>query len=214
MWAKRTLLTIVAILDWFALAAQFYLILENRAASIPETIIRYFGFFTILTNLHVALCCTFLLLKSNSYIARFFSSNATITAIAAYITIVGIVYNLILRFLWNPKGLEQVVDELLHTIIPILFVLIWLVFIPKATLKWSNIISWLIFPFLYLIYILIRGLSAGYYPYPFLDVKQLGYNKVFLNGLGVLFAFLIVSILFIAIDRFIKRRPSIKIPST
>jgi len=213
MQAKRTLLTIVAILDWFALAAQFYLILENRVASIPETIIRYFSFFTILTNLLVALCCTFLLLKSNSYIARFFSKNGTITAIAAYITIVGIVYNLILRFLWNPKGLEQVVDELLHTIIPILFVLTWLVFIPKATLKWSNILSWLIFPFLYLIYILIRGLSAGYYPYPFLDVRQLGYNKVFLNSLGVLVAFLVVSILFIAIDRFIKRRPSINMPS-
>jgi len=213
MQAKRILLTIVAILDWFALAAQFYLILENRDASIPETIIRYFSFFTILTNLLVALCCTFLLLKSNSYIARFFSKNGTITAIAAYITIVGIVYNLILRFLWNPKGLEQVVDELLHTIIPILFVLTWLVFIPKATLKWSNILSWLIFPFLYLIYILIRGLSAGYYPYPFLDVRQLGYNKVFLNSLGVLVAFLVVSILFIAIDRFIKRRPPINMPS-
>ena len=213
MQAKRTLLTIVAILVWFALAAQFYLILENRAASIPETILRYFGFFTILTNLLVALCCTFLLLKSSSYIARFFSKNATITAIAAYITIVGIVYNLILRFLWNPKGLEQVVDELLHTIIPILFVLTWLLFIPKAILKWSNVLSWLIFPFLYLIYILIRGLSAGYYPYPFLDVRQLGYNKVFLNSLGVLVAFLLVSILFIAIDRFIKRRPSINIPS-
>src|SRR5438046_1530815 len=109
MQAKRTFLTIVAILDWFALAGQFYLILENRVASIPETIIRYFGFFTILTNLLVALCCTFLLLKSNSYIAKFFSKNTTITAIAAYITIVGIVYNLILRFLWNPKGLEQIV---------------------------------------------------------------------------------------------------------
>ena len=126
----------------------------------------------------------------------------------------GIVYNLILRFLWNPKGLGQVVDELLHTIIPILFVFTWLVLIPKATLKWSNILSWLIFPLLYLIYILIRGLSAGYYPYPFLDVKQLGYNKVFLNSLGVLVAFLLVSILFIAINRFIKRQPAINTPST
>jgi hypothetical protein len=209
MQAKRTLLTIVAILDWFALAGQFYLILENRAASIFETIIRYFGFFTILTNLLVALCCTFLLLKSNSYIAKFFSKSATITAIAVYITIVGIVYNLILRFLWNPKGLGQVVDELLHTIIPVLFIIIWLVFIPKAKLKWRNIFAWLIFPLLYVIYILIRGLLAGYYPYPFLDVKQLGYNRVFLNSLGILVAFLLVSILFIAIDRFIKRRPAI-----
>jgi hypothetical protein len=205
MQPMRSLLTIVAILGWFALAGQFYLIIENRVASIPETIMRYFGFFTILTNILVALCCNFLLLKSNSYIGKFFLKHTTVTAIAVYITIVGFVYNLILRFLWNPQGLDRVVDELLHTAIPILFIFLWLVFIPKAKLKWKNIFTWLIFPFLYLIYILIRGSFAGYYPYPFIDVNQLGYRKVFLNGLGILVAFLLVSILFVAIDKFIKK---------
>jgi hypothetical protein len=202
----RVLLTIVAILGWFALTAQFFLILENRVASIPETIIRYFGFFTILTNILVALCSTFLLLKSNSYTGKFFIKHATITAIAVYISIVGIVYNLILRFLWNPQGLEQVVDELLHTAIPILFILIWLVYVPKALIKWKNIFSWLIFPFLYLICILMRGSFTGYYPYPFIDVTQLGYGKVFVNSCGMLIVFLLVSILFAAIARF-KKNP-------
>jgi hypothetical protein len=117
------------------------------------------------------------------------------------------VYNLILRFLWNPQGLEQVVDELLHTVIPILFILLWLIFISKARLKWKNIFTWLIFPFLYLIYILIRGSFAKYYPYPFLDVNQLGYGQVSLNSLGMLVLFLLASILLVAIDRFIKKDP-------
>jgi hypothetical protein len=204
----RTLLIILTVLGWFALAGQFYLIIENRIASMPETIIRYFGFFTILTNILVALCCTVLVLKSNSFMGNFFIKYTTITAIAVYITVVGLVYNLILRFLWNPRGAEKVVDELLHTVIPILFILFWLVYIPKAFIKWKNIFIWLTFPFLYLVCILIRGSFTGYYPYPFVDVIQVGYNKVFINSLGMLVVFLLISILFVAIDRFVKH-PSI-----
>jgi hypothetical protein len=204
----RTLLIILTVLGWFALAGQFYLIIENRIASMPETIIRYFGFFTILTNILVALCCTVLVLKSNSFMGNFFIKYTTITAIAVYITVVGLVYNLILRFLWNPRGAEKVVDELLHTVIPILFILFWFIYIPKAFIKWKKIFIWLIFPFLYLAYILIRGSFAGYYPYPFVDVIQVGYNKVFINSLGILVVFLLISILFVAIDRFVKH-PSI-----
>jgi len=127
----KLLLVIIVISGWFAIIAQFYLIIKNRVASIPETIIRFFSFFTILTNIFVALCCTLLLLNPNSGLRNFFSKQNTFTAIAVYITIVGVVYNLILRFLWKPEGLQWIVDELLHTAIPILFILLWFFFIPK-----------------------------------------------------------------------------------
>jgi hypothetical protein len=201
----RLFLTVIAVLGWFALAAQFYLILENRAASVPETIIRYFSFFTILTNLLVALCCTFRLIQPAGEAHYFFTRNSVTTAIAVYITIVGIVYNVILRILWNPAGLARLVDELLHTVIPVLFIIFWLLCIPKSHLRWSNMFTWLLYPLVYLIYILLRGAYTGYYPYPFTDVGQLGYHKVFINGLGMLGAFLAVSILFIATDRLIKK---------
>jgi len=209
----NALLTLVAILGWFALSLQFYLILKNRVTSIPETIIRYFGFFTILTNILVAMCASFLLFKSNSSIGKFFIRDTTATAITVYITIVGIVYNFILRSLWSPQGPDRVADELLHTVIPLLFILTWFVCIPKAAVPWKNIFGWLLFPLLYLICILARGSFAGYYPYPFLDVTKLGYNNVFINCLGMLFAFLLVSILFVLIDRFIKKVPAIEGPS-
>ncbi|HMI79175.1 MAG TPA: hypothetical protein VK484_10285 [Ferruginibacter sp.] len=51
----------IAAAGWFALIGQFYLIIENRVASLAETITRYFGFFTILTNIIVAVCVTVLL---------------------------------------------------------------------------------------------------------------------------------------------------------
>ena len=122
---QKTFLIILAVCGWFALIAQFYLIMVNRVASIPETIIRYFSFFTILTNLIVAVCCTVILLKPSSSTGKFFSRPTILTAIVVYITVVGIVYNTVLRFLWNPQGLQLIVDELLHSVIPLLFIILW-----------------------------------------------------------------------------------------
>jgi len=53
-----------------------------------------------------------------------FFEAGVITAITVYITIVGLVYNVILRFLWKPEGLQFIVDELLHTVIPLLLLVI------------------------------------------------------------------------------------------
>jgi len=196
---QKTFLVILFIAAWFALAAQFYLIIVNRVVSIAETVVRYFGFFTILTNILVAVCCTYLLLKPASRAGRFFSRAATLTALAVYITVVAIVYNTILRFLWKPEGLQLIVDELLHTIVPILFIVMWFLSAHKATLKWKNIFPWLLYPLLYIIYILIRGALSGYYPYPFINVTGLGYNKVLINCIGLLVVFLFFSLLFVAI---------------
>lgn len=200
----RPLLTIMIALGWFAIMAQFYLIIENRITSIPETAIRFFSFFTILTNILVALCCTILLLNYNSKWRNFFSNKNTLTAIAVYITIVGVVYNLILRFLWNPEGLQWIVDELLHSVIPILFIILWLLYIPKRRLQLKSVFAWLLYPLVYLIFIIIRGSFSGFYPYPFIDVNKLGYNKVIVNSTGMLAAFLVTSVLFVLIDRFKK----------
>ena len=199
MQKNKWILFIVS-LGWFALIAQFYLIVINRTASIPETIIRYFSFFTILTNLLVAVCFTSLLIKKQKPSA-FFSKATTLTAITVYILIVGIVYNAILRFLWNPEGLQKVVDELLHTVIPVLCLIFWWKYARSQKMKWNHAYVWLIYPLLYILYILIRGAVSGFYPYPFIDVTTLGYEKVLINSGLIAAAFLIISFILIAIGR-------------
>ncbi len=202
---RQVYLAIIAILGWFALALQFYLIIKNRVVPVPETIIRYFSYFTLLTNILVALYCSYVLLKPDSRLGKFFSRSGVVTAIALYITVVGIVYNTILRHLWNPKGLEMIADELLHLVIPILFLFYWLLFTAKGSLKW-NTFPWLIYPLVYFIWILIFGALSGFYPYPFINVTELGYNKVILHSGILTVAFLILSLLFVTIDRLMKPR--------
>ncbi|WP_214225668.1 Pr6Pr family membrane protein [Pedobacter sp. B4-66] len=178
---------------WFALVAQFYLTTQNALVPVDESVIRYFSFFTVLTNIIVAVCFTALLFKKEW--GSFFTKPATLTATAVYITVVAIIYNLILRFTWEPKGLQMVVDELLHAIVPLIFVVYWLMYVPKNTLKWRDTFSWLIYPFIYLMFILFRGSVSGFYPYPFVDVAKYGYETVFVNCFYVMLVFLGLSFL-------------------
>jgi hypothetical protein len=194
------LLLIIALTGWFALIAQFVLLLQNRTSSVPESIARYFSYFTILTNLLVALYCSILLLTPKLKWGLFFSKSNTSAVVAVYIFIVGLVYNVILRSLWSPAGLQKIVDELLHSLIPLLYLLYWLLWADKGGLKWKNAFTWLIYPWVYLLYILIRGSLSGFYPYPFIHAGELGYGKALLNSLFMVFVFLGFSLLFIGIS--------------
>lgn len=203
----KTYLFVLMILGWFALISQLYLIIQNGTGTVAEIIIRYFSFFTILTNLIVVLCSSILFFKSTAGNREgFFYKPSTLTAITVYITIVGVVYNAILRFLWQPKGLQYITDELLHTVIPIMFILMWLLFVPKKEMKFTDAFTWLIYPFVYLIYIAIRGQVTGEYPYPFINADQLGYGKALINAGGLSLAFLGLSLFLIALGKFLSNK--------
>ncbi|WP_395076673.1 Pr6Pr family membrane protein [Flavobacterium sp.] len=204
--AKLILPAVISVLGWFAVFLQLYLIIENRVASVPETIVRFFSFFTILTNILVAFCFTILWIKPKNKWELFFLSNKTATAVTLYILIVGIVYNLILRFLWAPTGWQKIDDEILHLIIPVLVLIYWFKSVDKKNLEYKNILPWLIYPSLYLVYTLIRGHFFNFYPYPFVDVIQLGYKAVFTNSFFMVLAFLIVGILLIGISKILSKQ--------
>lgn len=194
-----------AAIGWFAVITQFYIQLSNRHVSVPETILRFFGYFTIDTNILAAVCFTFIFLGSNSGLGRFFSRASTVTALTVYITIVGLIYNVILRSTWDPHGMQKLVDELLHSVIPILFILFWLLFAQVEELKWKNALPWLIYPVIYMIYGFIHGATAKFYPYPFVNVTQLGYNKALLNAGGIILVMFFLSLALIGSAKIAKQ---------
>ncbi len=205
MKAKQIYLGMSAIIGWFSVITQFYLNIINSSVPVAEVTIRFFSYFTILTNILVALCFTIILLRPKSRPGEFFSQPRVLSAVTAYITFVWIAYNILLRHLWNPTGLQLIVDEFLHYFIPFLTILYWLIFVPKSELQWKSILPWMIYPLIYLLYVLIRGTLSGFYPYPFIDVNELGYSKVFLNDAGLIFAFLLLSFLFVAIGKLLSK---------
>jgi hypothetical protein len=81
------LLMIISVITWFALISQLYPIIINRVASVPETIIRYFSYFTILTNILVACSSTILVVQQNTRLYRFVVRPTTSTEVTVYIVI-------------------------------------------------------------------------------------------------------------------------------
>ena len=205
---------LAAIIVWFGLGLQFFISVPRYMASgqtFAGAVIQILSFFTILTNLLVAVAYTCIVIIPNSKSGKYFSRPSVLTGIALYIAIVGFIYALVLRNLWNPQGLFKLADDLLHTISPILFVIFWLLFVPKTQLRWQLALTWLWFPFLYLIYTLIRGQILGVYPYQFMDISKLGYQHAAINCLLVLVAFLSFGGLFIAISRLFSKPETGKI---
>ena len=201
---NRILAVTIAVCSLVAVVIQFDLMMASRAASIPETIVRFFSFFTILTNILVAVCFSFIYLRPIGDKTNRWLNVSSQTAIAVYILVVGIIYNIILRSLWAPTGMQKLVDELLHFIMPGLYFFYWLIFIEKQGLKWKQAFVWLLYPLVYLILILIRGAftTTNFYPYPFVDVYNHGYEKVFISCGFILLLFLFLSFIFIGVSKF------------
>jgi hypothetical protein len=189
------------LLGWFALIAQFYLSLENRTAAAGEAVVRFFSYFTILSNGFIAIAYTMILLRPGASLSRYLARPAVLTALTLYIVVVGLVYNVVLRSLWSPKGLQMVVDELLHSLAPALFLVFWIVCVPKVLMRWKHVLVWMIFPLAYCIYSLIRGAIVGWYPYPFLDAGALGYPAVAINIGGVVLLFFVLAFLLVWISK-------------
>jgi hypothetical protein len=199
---------LIAIIAWLALSLQQYILLANtpgNGLTVLGAIGRFFLFFTVLTNLLVAIGLTIILVRPQSRWGVYFSRPATLTATAVYILIVGLVYNIILRPLWAPTGLQRVADELLHVVVPVLFLIFWLVFVTKGHLKWRNVFGWLLYPALYFAYSLLRGALSGFYAYPFIDVSKLGSTEVAINAAAILLSFIVIGLFFVFIDNRLGR---------
>ena len=192
---------VIALTAWFALVLQLVIMLP-KATSIVTGLVNFFSYFTILTNLLVALCFSSQWFPPRSSLRRFFSKPAVKAGITMYITVVGIIYSLLLRKIWNPTGWQLVADRLLHDVVPILTVLYWLIVEPKGELKWKHAFWWLIYPAVYLLLTLLRGV----YPYPFIDYNKLGLQQTATNITLMTVGFLMLGLLYVTLDRLMGRR--------
>ena len=93
---------------------------------------------------------------------------------------------------------------LLHAVIPLGYVVYWLIFAPRAGLRWMDAVVWLVYPGVYLVYVLARGAVSGLYPYPFVDVNVLGYGGVLARAVVLMAVFLGMGLLLVAVSRWMR----------
>jgi hypothetical protein len=191
---------VTAPLLWATLLLQFFLLRENLHNEGGTTLLalwRYFGFFTILTNIAAAVVLTRAAINK--------TNNPRLDlSVATSIAIVGIVYTIALRQLWNPQGLQKPVDIILHNVSPLLFLFFFLAS-RHTTLRPRDALYALIPPFTYLLYALTRGSLDHWYPYYFLDPTKLPVSTLLLNISILFLAFTLVALLLIAATKLVWR---------
>lgn len=174
--------------------------------SLLGSIVFYFSFFTILTNIAAVLVHVALLSSTRHGWLSALGSPRRRAGIAVAISVVAIVYLAVLAPLGQPRGLFLLCDILLHYLAPPLFVLWWLTSGADGTSRWADIATWLSYPALYVVYVLARAPIAGEVPYPFLNPGKNGYGAVAAAALGVAALFVTLGVCFVAADKIIGQR--------
>ena len=147
----------------------------------PSSVERAFNelaLFTIDSNLMVS--ATTLLLAARLDRTSIVFRTLRLTGLIAII-ITGIIYHVVLAPTLELVDVENPGNLLVHTIVPLLAVVGWLVFGPRGqTCRRVACLS-VILPCCWLAFTLLRGAVIQWYPYRFVDVNALGYAKVILN---------------------------------
>ena len=199
---------------WFAITAVvavvgiivqlFAVDTEGGHFSGAAAVLNVFAFFTIQSNLLLAITCAFLAVRPNWESTVFWALR--LSAVLS-IAVVGIVFHIALAPLYEFIGLAALANVLLHTVSPLLGVIGWIVFGPRGRTN-ARVVAWsVVYPVLWLAFTLIRGPFAGdFYPYPFLEVVAHGYARVLLNSLLVAVLFLGLSAGATFVDRLMTRQ--------
>jgi len=194
----RVMAGLVAAIAWVGLAVQFFATFSANG-DLLATLWILARFFTVLTNLLVAVTMTAIAVGRRV-------SPAAQGGVALAIMLVGVVYALLLSGLQQLTGAAQVANIILHYVVPAATAIYWLGFAPKIGLNFRHPFVWSLYPLLYFVYALPRGSIEGRYPYPFMDLGELGLARVLLNALGIAIAFIVGGFIMVALGRVMARR--------
>ncbi|MDF7811925.1 Pr6Pr family membrane protein [Hymenobacter sp. YC55] len=203
---KTAVAGIGALLGIAGIALQFYLTYSNRQLPAGETVIRFFSYFTILTNALVVLYFLAVSAGGTTGQGRFASRPEVGTAVTVYILVVGVVYQTVLRGLVPLNEWGRVADNIIHGLVPLYMLCYWLCFVSSQPVRLQTLPYWLLYPAAYLAYTLVHGPIANFYPYPFVDVGALGYWQVLVNSSLVLLVILLFSVLLSAVANWRHRK--------
>ena len=194
MSSGRIVAVVTALIGWLGLTLQLAIVVGQLGVALGAW--RFFGYFTILSNMLVASIATLVAFGGTTGLA---GARARLAGLTAIVT-VGLVYSLLLRSMWNPRGLQKLADAALHDWSPMLYLLMWALTphggLTRRDIKWA-----LLLPALYLAYALARGAMDGWYAYWFLNPASQSVGALGLSILGMLALFAVIAALAIAVDR-------------
>lgn len=194
----RVFALLVALIAWAGLAIQLQASIGLSNGSIVGALAEMVRYFTVLTNLLVAM--TF----SEAALGRRISAF-TFGGVTLAILLVGVVFALLLNGLLELSGGARLADTLMHRVTPLIVPLWWLAFARKGRLGYRDPLLWMLYPLAYFAYALARAGQDGRYPYPFMNVERIGWLQTGLNAVEIAAGFLLAGLLLVRLDRHLAR---------
>lgn len=174
----RSLHLTTAVVATAALLLQLVLVVNGEAVldetNAPPTataVGRYFSYFTIQSNLLVAIGA-WTLWGDPGRDGR--GWRVLRLAGLTGITVTALVHAVLLRPLLDLEGASWLADTLLHVAVPLLAVVSWALAGPRPRTDVRSGALAMLWPVAWLVWTLIVGAVSGWYPYPFLDVGEEG----------------------------------------
>lgn len=180
------------------------------------------GFYVFFTNLSNYFCMGVMFAELVEVIKKANKNEDGFITISPLLKFIGLVMILVTFLVYNiilakNRTIEfnlSIRSVLLHIVLPIMYVLDWILFYERKQVKWYYPLYTLIAPAIYAVYVFVRawivGLNGLYpYPYFFLDPTVVRTSGVIM-WLGILLAiFLGLGYLFYGLDK-IKRKQKIE----
>lgn len=196
------------------LASAAGLIMTSRILEGPGKLRRQmFRYYTSLSNAAVLLTHALLLVPGPL-------GEAMGTPRARYMTVLCILVTFLIYFFVLTRfgrlgentlkalGVKRTSNFFVHYLVPGLTVLEWLIAADKRGLTITDALLWLLIPLCYLLFCLQRaaagaeiGATGRLWPYPFMDLKTLGFRKWMGNMLLILAGFFLLGLLLLGVSR-------------
>ncbi|AIO18778.1 hypothetical protein KQ51_00898 [Candidatus Izimaplasma bacterium HR1] len=157
----------------------------------PMMSLRLFKYFTVLSNLLAVIY--FWLIFSLRVDEKSRKWKNLVGGVMIYTTITFLVFSIFLEGLYIEKNLALVGSLCLHYINPIIIIGYVITYRNDFDFKFSDSYTWIIFPVIYLIFLVIIGTITGDFLYPFFQVSEIGILGLMISIIGLIGLFFLLS---------------------
>jgi hypothetical protein len=154
---------------------------------------NFLSYFTILSNIGAVVVLGSLAIRPELVTGEPFVILRG--AVTLYMAITGIVYNVLLAPAAADVSTQLAwVNSIVHVIGPVVVVVDW--FVDRSPIRPTigQAATCLIFPAVWLVYTMVRGPLADWYPYPFLNPDLHSVGEIIVTCVGILLAFVLVGL--------------------
>jgi hypothetical protein len=179
---------------------------DNRLSTVTD-VIRWLSLFTVGSNVLVLAAATTLALDPvrSGRVWRVLMLDALLA-----ITVTGLVFSVLLAPTVQPSGVGVLTNLVLHYLSPLATVVGWLVLGPRPRITGGTVAWAMLFPVAWIGWTMVHGAQSRWYPYFFLNARDLGPTVALRNiGLVVLLA-LVFLLIYWAADRWLPKTAGLR----